>query len=147
MKPKIQYEELEMTKDAWMRRRSPFKRHMPLDPNDPNPFNIKAVVIPSLSKRTEEIIDHMMYLGLPASNIPIKTSLEAPSGKISDGDQGHIMVLKGLFANNTIEMPAFDIDLELCQIKRGILLSQLSLFYNVHKDLLIDTRFSFQNKH
>jgi hypothetical protein len=58
-----------------------------------------------------------------------------------------MMVLKGLFANNTIEMPAFDVDLELCQIKRGILLSQLSLFYNVPKDLLIDTKFTFQNKH
>lgn len=67
-----------MTKDDWMRRISPTKRHMPLDPNDPNPFNIKAVFIPSLSKRTEEIIDQMMYLVGPVSKLPTKTSLEAP---------------------------------------------------------------------
>lgn len=130
-----------------MRRMSPSKRMLPLDPKDPNPFNIKATVIPSLSKRTEEIIDSMMYLGVDARKLRSQTSVEAPSGKISGGDKGNVMVLKGLFANNTLQVPAFDVDLELCQIKRDILLSQLSLFYKVNKDLLIDTRFSFQNKH
>ena len=117
-KPKLEYQELEMTMDAWMRRIPANKKGKAIDPKDPNPFGLKVTEKSSLSKRTEEIIDSLLMCSntteLKKGHTPIK------SANISEEDQPQMVVLKGLFANNVIDVPAFDVDLELCRVKRDI---------------------------